>query len=308
MMPGVRRLTEKRPMDRLSTLFSQFAVRARLSYNGKLCGTAIYDGADQRGHLHLLRAGTMTVVSPDRTRLELTRPSLIFLPRPHRHQLLADESLGAELLCAAMEFEGGIDNPLSASLPDFMVLPLDELPMLADTLMWMFREAAADHCGRDAALDRLFELLIIQLFRHLLDHQQLRTGTMAGLADSRLARSLVQMHKAPQRAWSVAELASESNMSRAAYAVNFRAVVGQTPAEYLLSWRISLAQKRLREARPIALIAAEIGYDSPSALARAFRRKTGYSPREWLKDWQDRCQRASDIRQPDLAVAEGKGA
>ena len=51
--------------------------------------------------------------------------------------------------------------------------------------------------------------------------------------------------------------------------------------DYLVSWRISLAQKRLREGKPIALIAEEVGYESPSALARAFRRKTGVSPREW---------------------------
>jgi AraC-like DNA-binding protein len=39
----------------------------------------------------------------------------------------------------------------------------------------------------------------------------------------------------------------------------------------------------LREGRPIALIADEVGYESPSALARTFRRKTGSSPREWLQ-------------------------
>ncbi|VVO28162.1 helix-turn-helix transcriptional regulator [Pseudomonas fluorescens] len=271
-------------MDRLSTLFSQFGVRANLFYNGKLCGMAAYDGADRRGHIHLLQAGTVTLQGADRKDLLLTQPSLIFLPRPSRYQLFAGDSEGAQLLCASMEFEGGVDNPLSASLPDILVLSLDELPLLADTLKWMFDEAAGGHCGREAALERLFELLIILLFRHLLDHQQLRTGMMAGLADLRLARSLVQMHNAPHRAWSVAELASESNMSRAAYAVHFRAVIGQTPADYLLSWRISLAQKRLREGRPITLIAAEVGYESPSALARAFRRKTGCSPRGWMKD------------------------
>lgn len=281
-------------MDRLSTLFSQFGVRARLFYNGKFCGMAEYGGIGQRGHIHLLQAGAITVHGPERKNLVLTRPSLIFLPRPSRHQLFAEELDGAQLLCAAMEFEGGVDNPLSASLPDFLVLPLDELPMLADTLKWMFGEAAAAHCGRDAALDRLFELLIILLFRHLLDHQKLHTGVMAGLADTRLARSLVQMHSSPQHAWSIAELASQSNMSRAAYAVHFRATIGQTPADYLLSWRISLAQKRLREGRPIALIAAEVGYESPSALARAFRRKTGHSPRDWMKDWQERRQDVVD--------------
>lgn len=270
-------------MDRLSTLLSQFGVRARLFHNGKLCGVAAYDGATPHGHFHLLQAGGVTLQRPDGGDLLLSRPSLIFMPRPSRHKLIADESAGAQLVCASMDFDGGASNPLSASLPDLLVLPLDELPLLADTLRWLFGEAAAGHCGREAVLDRLFELLIILLLRHLLDHRALNSGMMAGLADSRLTRSLVQMHNAPQRAWSVAELASESNMSRAAYAAHFRSVVGQTPADYLLSWRISVAQKRLREGRPIALIADEVGYESPSALARAFRRKTGQSPRDWMK-------------------------
>jgi AraC-like DNA-binding protein len=270
-------------MDRLSTLLSQFGVRANLFYSGKLCEMVSYDGADQRGHVHLLQAGSLTLKSPVGSDLLLARPSLIFFPRPTRHQLIAGEPEGAQMLCASLQFDGGASNPISASLPDLLVLSLDELPLLADTLRWLFSEAAGGHCGREAVLDRLFELLIILLFRHLLDHHQLSTGMMAGLADVRLARSLIQMHSAPQRAWSVAELANESNMSRAAYAVHFRSVLGQTPADYLLSWRISLAQKRLREGRPITLIADEVGYESPSALARAFRRKTGCSPRDWMK-------------------------
>ncbi|WP_271411496.1 AraC family transcriptional regulator [Pseudomonas sp. Q1-7] len=274
-------------MDRLSTLLSQFGVRARLFHSGKLCGTAIYDGADQRGHIHLLQAGHLTLRGPRGADLSLTRPSLIFLPRPRHHQLIPVEPEGARLLCASMAFDGGAGNPLSASLPDLLVLPLDELPLLADTLNWLFREAADGHCGREAVLDRLFELLVILLLRHLLDHQALDTGMMAGLADPRLSRSLVRMHETPRHPWSVAELAAESNMSRTAYAGHFRTVVGQTPADYLLSWRISLAQKRLREGRPIALIADEVGYESPSALARAFRRKTGCSPRDWLRTLVD---------------------
>jgi AraC-like DNA-binding protein len=72
-------------------------------------------------------------------------------------------------------------------------------------------------------------------------------------------------------------------MSRASFAAKFHKVVGITPADYLASWRVSLAQKLLREGRPIALIADGVGYESPSALARTFRRKTGSSPREWLQ-------------------------
>ncbi|EPD9603693.1 cupin domain-containing protein, partial [Escherichia coli] len=160
-------------MDRLSNLLSRFGVRANLFYDGDLCGSASYDGAERRGYIHLLQAGSVTLLGPDRKDLQLTRPSLIFMPRPAKHQLFAGESDGAKLLCASMEFEGGIDNPLSASLPDCLVLALDDLPMLADTLEWMFAEAANVHCGREAALERLFELLIILLLRYLLDHHQL---------------------------------------------------------------------------------------------------------------------------------------
>lgn len=270
-------------MDRLSTLLSQFGVRASLFHNGGLCGVASYDGAEEHGHIHLLQAGNVTLRGAGERDVLITRPSLVFLPRPRPHQLIASETDGAQLVCASLAFDGGTGNPLLGALPHRLVLALDELPMLADTLAWLFSEAATEHCGRAAVMDRLFELLLIQLLRYMLDHQGLSTGMMAGLADSRLARSLVQIHNAPQRAWSVAELASASNMSRASYAAHFRAVVGQTPADYLLSWRISLAQKRLREGRSISLIADEVGYESPSALARAFRRKTGTSPRDWLK-------------------------
>jgi AraC-like DNA-binding protein len=49
-----------------------------------------------------------------------------------------------------------------------------------------------------------------------------------------------------------------------------------------LQWRVMLAQKALRMGRPMKLIAAEVGYETPSALARAFRRCTAMSPGEWL--------------------------
>ncbi|VVP31582.1 hypothetical protein PS865_04389 [Pseudomonas fluorescens] len=135
-------------MDRLSTLLSQFGVRANLFYSGRLCGLAPYEGAEECGYVHLLQAGSVTLRGADRKELLLIQPSLIFMPRPSRHQLFAGESEGAQLLCATMEFEGGVDNPLSASLPDCLVLSLDEFPMLADTLKWMFREAADLQGGR----------------------------------------------------------------------------------------------------------------------------------------------------------------
>lgn len=61
-------------MDRLSNLLSRFGVRANLFYDGDLCGSASYDGAERRGYIHLLQAGSVTLLGPDRKDLQLTRP------------------------------------------------------------------------------------------------------------------------------------------------------------------------------------------------------------------------------------------
>ncbi|OYP97903.1 AraC family transcriptional regulator [Pseudomonas mandelii] len=271
-------------MDRLSTLLTHFGVSAGTFHSGEFCGVTAFDGEQATGHLHLLQAGELTLKLADERVLQLNEPTLIFFPRPYRHRLFASEASGTQLVCASLEFDGGAGNALAAALPEYLVLKLDSIPTLAGTLDWLFSEAFGGICGREAMMDRLFELLVIQLLRHILTSRDQTPGMMAGLADPRLARPLSLMHDAPGKAWTVAELSAAANMSRASFADYFRSVVGQTPVDYLVSWRISLAQKRLREGKSIALIADEVGYESPSALARAFRRKTGSSPREWVQE------------------------
>lgn len=270
-------------MDRLSTLLSKFGIRANLFYNDTLNGYQTYRGLGNLGRIHLLQSGSVSVRGSDNRETLVAQPSLIFLPRPYHHTLFARKSDSARLVCAAMDFEGGSENPFSLSLPDMLILPLTDLVLLNTTLTWMFEEAAQSHCGKDAVINRLFEILIILLLRYLLDQNQLKTGLMAGLADPKLVQSLVHIHEAPSYPWTIEEMADRAHMSRSSFAAHFRTILGQTPAEYLLSWRISLAQKMIREGRAMSLIASDIGYESPSALSRAFRRKTGMSPREWLK-------------------------
>ncbi|VVM43121.1 RCS-specific HTH-type transcriptional activator RclR [Pseudomonas fluorescens] len=270
-------------MDRLSTLLSHFGVSAGTFHSGTFCGTTGFDGQQDCGHLHLLRDGELALKLGDMPHIQLTRPTLIFFPRPFRHQLFAAETSDTQLVCASLTFDGGAGNALAAALPDYLLLDLEEATTLSSTLDWLFMEAFSGICGREAMMDRLFEMLVIQLLRHLLTDREQSSGMMAGLADPRLARALNLIHETPGKSWTVAELSAAANMSRASFAEYFRQVVGQTPVDYLVSWRISLAQKRLREGKSIALIADEVGYESPSALARAFRRKTGVSPREWMR-------------------------
>ncbi|TFW24325.1 AraC family transcriptional regulator [Duganella callida] len=269
-------------MDLTSALLAQTGMRASTFHSGSYCSVTAFDDDAAHGHLHLLRQGRLTIALGDGGQLRLEQPTLVFFPGPCAHSVIARRQDKAELVCARLHYTGGLGNPLKAALPPYLAVPLAQAPMLADILDWLFREAAGDAYGRLAATDRLFELLVIQLLRHLLRQATLLPGGLAGLADARIARALDAIHRQPEQTCSVPELARLAAMSRASFAARFKQLVGQTPADYLTGWRITLAQKRLREGAPISAVAAQVGYESPSALARAFRRRTGLSPRDWL--------------------------
>ncbi|MDU9393348.1 AraC family transcriptional regulator [Pseudomonas sp. zfem002] len=269
-------------MDHLATLLKQFNLHAATYFQGGFCGSSHY--ADPAcGHIHLLRGGGITFQEHGGRLHRLEEPGLMLVVRPNAHRLIASETDRAELVCATLRFDGGAANPLRQALPDYIVSPLRELPQLTGCIDWLFDEVVGQGIARELVLNRLFELAVIQALRQLLAERRVAPGVLAGLADNRLCRALAAMHERPREPWTVAELAGLAAMSRASFAEHFRRVVGDTPADYLATWRVTLAQGRLRAGAPIAVVAQEVGYESASALARAFRRKIGLSPRQWLR-------------------------
>nr|GFD40662.1 hypothetical protein [Tanacetum cinerariifolium] len=152
-----------------------------------------FDGDQTCGHLHLVQSGEVLLKLADEREIAITEPTLIFFPRPYRHRLFAKEGSGAQLVCASLDFAGGSGNALARALPDHLILKLNEIPTMASTLDWLFAEAFDDVCGRDAVMDRLFELLVILLLRHILSSGDQQPGMMAGLADARLSKPLSLM-------------------------------------------------------------------------------------------------------------------
>jgi transcriptional regulator GlxA family with amidase domain len=135
-------------------------------------------------------------------------------------------------------------------------------------------------------LDRLIEVVFIQVLRDLMDQQRLQVGLLAGLAEPRLARAINAMHADPARSWTLEDLAATAGMSRARFAVKFREVVGTTPGSYLGEWRLGVAQSLLRQGKPVQLVSDIVGYGSASALSRAFRAQVGRSPKEWVSQYE----------------------
>lgn len=269
-------------LDRLDALLASFSVSARLFHAGALCGITDFPASAGTGQLHLVRSGRVVAQHAGTRGVLVTGPALMFYPRPIDHRFVTDATLGADLACAHVEFRGGAINPVAASLPAFLTLPLDRLPDTQPVLELLFREAFGQRCGRQAVLDRLFEVVIVHLLRSLLDAGAVDGGLVAGLAHPKLARALVAIHEEPAREWSLPALASAAGMSRSTFAASFRATVGMAPGEYLARWRVCLAQDLLRRGEPLKRIAPRVGYGGIAALSKAFRAACGESPRTWL--------------------------
>ena len=275
-------------IDRLSSLLDRFRVRARLFHQGPLCGISHFDAHPRRGFLHLLRRGRLDVRhaagSGAPKRLSLTEPTLMFYPRPLWHEFRNPPREGSDFACATVELEGGERNPLSRALPPLLVLPLARVEGLEGALALLFAETDRLRCGSRLLADRLFEVVLIQLLRWLIDHPDeagTPVGLLAGLAHPRLAQALVAMHESPGAPWSLEGLADVAGMSRTTFSNTFRDRVGQTAAAYLADWRIGLAAAELRNGRDQKSVARELGYGSASALSRAFKQRLGSSPKAW---------------------------
>lgn len=260
-------------------------------YAGNLCSLVNFDAVDGVGHLHLLKAGRLQLTAPDGRVQELTEPSLIFFPRASHHRLGSDQSDGADLVCASVEFGASFGNPFIHGLPPLLVVHLREAPAMGSVLDALFTEAFGERSGRDAALNRLSEVVLVYLLRHAVEGGLLRSGVVAGLADARLAKALNAMHAEPAWPWTLNGLAALAGMSRARFAAHFGAIVGEPAIEYLAGWRLSLAQGLLARGRQVKSIADEVGYGSPNALTRAFTQRVGQTPTEWLAQRSDRGPR-----------------
>lgn len=109
-------------------------------------------------------------------------------------------------------------------------------------------------------------------------------GWLAALRDVQIGRALALLHEAPGQAWTVDELAREVAMSRSLLATRFASLVGESPMQYLMRWRLALAARALRSGSDaISRVAERSGYETEAAFSRAFKREFGLPPSTWRK-------------------------
>ena len=145
------------------------------------------------------------------------------------------------------------------------------------------REARDRRAGRALVLTRLIEVMLVEALRSA-PVELTTAGLLAGLRDSRLAAALRGIHTRTAHPWTLATLAREAAMSRSSFAERFARVVGMTPLNYLLQWRLAVAKHILaHKQKSVAETALAVGYESASGFSTAFSREMGLSPKEFIR-------------------------
>lgn len=246
-----------------------------------------------RGSFHLIRRGTCWAIFEDRAE-RLTTGDLIFLGPGVEHVLTSQDPSenstypGEDtlLLCGYCSFLQDSSTPLLDIFPTATIIREEdflEYPWLKSTFDQLSREYLAQHPGSELIVNKLTEVVLIELIR-INFAQSERNPFLEALHDKRISKSLRLLHNELERSWTLEQLASEIGMSRAAFAKRFKDLVGQTMFGYLTNLRMQKAKELLLESMlPVYEIAERVGYESERAFANTFTKQVGTTPKRFRK-------------------------
>lgn len=179
-------------------------------------------------------------------------------------------------------------KPLRHLLPELILVKADQAQTLAlhATLQLLASEMAVPGPGSGVVVNRLADILFIQCVRaHIASNSDAcKNGWLRAIFDPQIGAALKAMHERIQNPWTVEALAAAASMSRSAFAMRFKELLGETPLEYLTNWRMYKATGLLQEGdRKLFEVAKSVGYDSDAAFSKAFKRVLGVAPRAYRR-------------------------
>ena len=231
-----------------------------------------------RGTVHALLDDPRTPVEPFESALRSQAKRL--------KQRTARADQNTVLVCAEIKFDQAEPHPLMTVLPELIhvsAVLAENDHGLATLSRILAREALGQRMGAELVVPRLVNTLLVFIVRNWIEQQPAASaGWLGALRDDQIGRALALIHEAPERKWTVNEIASNVGMSRATFARRFSALVGESPHAYVTRWRMNLAARLLRTTSESAeRIAASVGYDSPTAFGAAFRKHLSLSPGQY---------------------------
>jgi AraC-like DNA-binding protein len=201
------------------------------------------------------------------------------------------------MLTGTYTTDGEVSRRLLDALPPLTVLTAAAWHHPAVALLT--EEIVRDEPGQEAVLDRLLDLVLVAALRATFSADDASVPAWyRASGDPVVGPALRLMHEDPAAPWTVATLAAEAGVSRAALARRFHERVGEPPMTFLTGWRMAIAADLLLEPGATVGRAAErVGYGSPFTFSTAFKRHFGQSPRAYR-----------DARRTSEAAAAPRGA
>lgn len=203
-------------------------------------------------------------------------------PSPEWESGYVPEREGCVLFSGSLRFNLGPRHPLLVLLPDVMRARTarSSETAIAPLLEAMGREIAANRVGACGMVARLADVVAAQVIRAFIEEgSSLETGWLAAVKHPQIGRVLAAIHAAPERDWTVADLAALTGASRSSFAEKFSRLLGMPPARYIAEVRMARAQELLAGDRMrLGEVAARLGYESEPAFSRAFKRVVGVPP------------------------------
>jgi AraC-like DNA-binding protein len=191
-----------------------------------------------------------------------------------------------DIVCGYLHSTDPLFDPAMRVFPSAFVVRVPSGPAsgwIQASIAYALEGGPPSNASASVISTRLPELVLIEVLRlHLATAPAADHGFLAALHDPVLAPALAQLHREPERHWTVADLASAAAVSRSLLDERFRDVLGRSPIKYLTEWRMHLAEELLATTEMgVVAVARRIGYDSEEAFSRAFKRAHGRSPSHW---------------------------
>ena len=201
-----------------------------------------------------------------------------FQPKPDTDT----ETNAITLLCGAFQYDSSIDHPFLKDLPCFIHIKAAQTPELAwlrTMISVLSNESRSPSPGSTAMVDKLTEILFIQLIRFHMYQSKTHLGYMAALADAQIGRALNLIHGETHAQWSIERLADAVALSRTTFTEKFTTMVCIPPKSYLVNWRMQKAKTRLASGTGNMYDIAECaGYSSEAAFSKAFKKLFEITP------------------------------
>lgn len=172
------------------------------------------------------------------------------------------------------------------NLPRIIVLKASEA---SDTLKSILKalqdETKSMQMGRNFVIESLIQLVFVEALRSM-DFDKLKGGSLKGLAHPNLSKVINAIHRDYKKNWSVLDLSKIYGASRSGFAATFKTIVGVSPMDYLMRWRMIQAKEAFVSGdKRVSEIAYSVGYDSVTAFSTAFSKVMGQSPSSFRENY-----------------------